>query len=437
MTNNKLKIGILLSLFCVLSFLFISKVSALEVTGDLNNLYIQVIDEDDYFYIGTETNMGIGDDSIIQAGGNSGGKIILNYIQGITAYNEKYKFSFIDGVHNEESITNRNSIITGFSAYSYYDAEIASKFYYGKNYKVNDSHDIRLLPSSSIRFTEEDFGFWNPDDDIMMRLKCFSDEIGCTNKIILESGKIDGDAGANLEFASKNLDIDLYLAIPLKLKTGIGTKYIKDTLVIENTGKPVVDQVTAHIKIQKSDEHSEFTFESGLENIPNLNDYITSNDDEETGDSGPLQTEIRREESFQGHGLTAPGENTFLGISNITDADEFIIGITNFILSFVAVIAVLMLVYGGYLWIIDQGDGSLAEKSRKTIAAAVIGILIIISAYTIVNTVIALEGNRENDPSSAQIVGAGIGGVIGHAIDPGTGTIIGGVTGGLLGDALD
>lgn len=56
----------------------------------------------------------------------------------------------------------------------------------------------------------------------------------------------------------------------------------------------------------------------------------------------------------------------------------------------VGVITTGFIIYGGYLYITAEGDRSKAEKAKKTLIAAIIGLIIAISAAVIVNTISAV-----------------------------------------------
>lgn len=62
----------------------------------------------------------------------------------------------------------------------------------------------------------------------------------------------------------------------------------------------------------------------------------------------------------------------------------------------VGYIAVAMVIYGGYLYIMSQGDPGKAAKGQHTLTAAVIGVVIAMGASVIVNTaqvILGLTGN--------------------------------------------
>lgn len=57
-------------------------------------------------------------------------------------------------------------------------------------------------------------------------------------------------------------------------------------------------------------------------------------------------------------------------------------------LSIVGSIALLMVVYGGVLWLTSRGDAKMIQKGKDTLTWAVMGIAIIFAAYAIVNALI-------------------------------------------------
>lgn len=71
------------------------------------------------------------------------------------------------------------------------------------------------------------------------------------------------------------------------------------------------------------------------------------------------------------------------------DALEYVAFIINTLLSILGVIFVGLMVYGGYLWFTDMGNESRVKKAKNIIEAAIIGIILIMSAYSISYFVIA------------------------------------------------
>jgi hypothetical protein len=65
-----------------------------------------------------------------------------------------------------------------------------------------------------------------------------------------------------------------------------------------------------------------------------------------------------------------------------------IIGIVNFVLIIVGVLALAFLVYGGFLYITSRGDETQVEAAKRVIFNAIIGIVVIGVAAALVNFVI-------------------------------------------------
>jgi len=249
--------------------------------------------------------------------------------------------------------------------------------------------------------------------------------------------EVDEEIGWDNEVALDSIQGTLKFTVPVKAKSTASADDQKITSLI------------AEIKISKNG----IIFDSGVKKETSTG---ASNDDNTSSTSN---NKVTQKIGFSGEGLKSPAKNEYKGISSETNLEVFIVGLTNFVLSFVATIAVIMLIYGGYLWIVDQGDDQLTEKGKKIIAGSVIGILIIISAYTIVNTVIRLEGNTYegcdasmtigngtdfdlncNIETSNALVGAGVGAVAGNylggLLGGDDGNLIGGLLGGLGGGLL-
>ncbi|MBP7670754.1 hypothetical protein KA119_00480 [Candidatus Gracilibacteria bacterium] len=68
---------------------------------------------------------------------------------------------------------------------------------------------------------------------------------------------------------------------------------------------------------------------------------------------------------------------------------EQIVGITNFIVSFLGPVGVLALIYGAVLYATSGGEQDQMDKAKRIIVACVIGLVIIYGAFALVSTVIA------------------------------------------------
>lgn len=104
-------------------------------------------------------------------------------------------------------------------------------------------------------------------------------------------------------------------------------------------------------------------------------------------------------------GLISPGDQPS-AIANQTggegDIREFAKTILTFILGFLGFIAVVYIIYGGFLYIMSGGDDANVEKGKKIILNAAIGIIIILASFAIVNTVLkAPTGTSSNATTSS------------------------------------
>ncbi len=73
-----------------------------------------------------------------------------------------------------------------------------------------------------------------------------------------------------------------------------------------------------------------------------------------------------------------------------TDIRLALINMINWILGFVAMIATLMIIYGGVLYLTSGGNEEQTERARKTIAYAIIGMVVCGLAYAMVNVVMSV-----------------------------------------------
>ncbi len=64
-----------------------------------------------------------------------------------------------------------------------------------------------------------------------------------------------------------------------------------------------------------------------------------------------------------------------------------IVKITNWVLGFGASIAILFIIYGGFLYLTAAGNEKQAESAKQTLTYAVIGLIVILLAYVIVSLV--------------------------------------------------
>ena len=76
-----------------------------------------------------------------------------------------------------------------------------------------------------------------------------------------------------------------------------------------------------------------------------------------------------------------------IGLGN-TDPRTIVANIIKIVLGFLGMIAVVMILIGGFKWMTAGGNTERADEARKIIVAAVIGLVIILAAYGITTFVI-------------------------------------------------
>ncbi len=86
--------------------------------------------------------------------------------------------------------------------------------------------------------------------------------------------------------------------------------------------------------------------------------------------------------------LPQPGCGTLNGLSCTTGGvNDLIIRVINILLGVAFLVAVLFLILGGFRYIVSGGNEKTAEAGKKTVLNALIGIVIVILSYVIVQVV--------------------------------------------------
>lgn len=75
----------------------------------------------------------------------------------------------------------------------------------------------------------------------------------------------------------------------------------------------------------------------------------------------------------------APGQ-----LVNIKNFGDLLLRFINWLLYFAGAVAVIFLVIGGYQYVASHGNEEAAEKAKKTLTYAILGIIIIVLAFAIV-----------------------------------------------------
>jgi len=83
--------------------------------------------------------------------------------------------------------------------------------------------------------------------------------------------------------------------------------------------------------------------------------------------------------------LTLPGAKT----AGESQLPTIIGNVINFFLGFLGIVALVLIIYGGFLWMTARGNEDQVKKARDLLVQAVIGLIIILSAYAIASYVIS------------------------------------------------
>jgi hypothetical protein len=97
--------------------------------------------------------------------------------------------------------------------------------------------------------------------------------------------------------------------------------------------------------------------------------------------------------TYTGGGLAVPDDRKYdlKGISKSKDLKQLVIGWTNFLLPYVSVLSVFAVVAAGLFYIVSIFNEELNAKAKNILIYVVIGIVLIFSAYTIVNTLLDIS----------------------------------------------
>jgi hypothetical protein len=71
------------------------------------------------------------------------------------------------------------------------------------------------------------------------------------------------------------------------------------------------------------------------------------------------------------------------GFNTETSLNQIIATIVQTILGLMGVIFMLLIVYGGVIWMTAEGEEAKVEKAQKILKNAIIGLIIVLSAYAI------------------------------------------------------
>lgn len=79
------------------------------------------------------------------------------------------------------------------------------------------------------------------------------------------------------------------------------------------------------------------------------------------------------EKTAQTANIARPGVSPLVAVTNIVQ----------WVLSFVGVLFLILMIYGGFTWMTSVGNQEAISKAQKIVGSAVIGLIIVLSAYAI------------------------------------------------------
>jgi len=88
---------------------------------------------------------------------------------------------------------------------------------------------------------------------------------------------------------------------------------------------------------------------------------------------------------------------------NINQGIQLLTGITNFLTTFVGIISVVAILIAGIFWVANFGNDEVAGKAKKIILGAIAGIIISISAYSLVNTLASGSNSNTLNKTTVQV----------------------------------
>ena len=113
--------------------------------------------------------------------------------------------------------------------------------------------------------------------------------------------------------------------------------------------------------------------------------------------------------------------STSLGTNNLKDT---IARIINVALGFLGILATLLILYGGWVWMMSKGSATEVDRAKKILLNAVIGLMIVLASYAIARFVLttvynATNGHNANNGGGGYHGGIGLGGGVIESHYPG------------------
>ena len=72
------------------------------------------------------------------------------------------------------------------------------------------------------------------------------------------------------------------------------------------------------------------------------------------------------------------------------------VSLIKLLMTFLGIIAVVIILYGGFVWLTAAGNEEKVGKAKKVLAAGIIGLIIILAAFLIIDFVVSNVSNAMN-----------------------------------------
>ena len=93
-------------------------------------------------------------------------------------------------------------------------------------------------------------------------------------------------------------------------------------------------------------------------------------------------------------GGSTPDTNLVNPLKGINSVPELVRQIINAALSIVGSLALIMFIYGGFVWMLAAGNEQAVEKGKNILLWATIGLVVIFASYSLVNFLITSIGAK-------------------------------------------
>lgn len=82
------------------------------------------------------------------------------------------------------------------------------------------------------------------------------------------------------------------------------------------------------------------------------------------------------------------------GFDTMVTFELIVSTVITMVLGLMGVIFLVLAIYGGYTWMMAGGNDEAVGKAKKTITNAIIGIIIVLSAYALVRIIVSVVGSK-------------------------------------------